>query len=171
MKKLLIIGAAVAVTCVQTFGSVIDDAKFKLDLRDDTTNVGYIDAGEVGNAFDYSAVSPDSVIYGGGNGKSSITAAQYASSGYATYGTLPYVSSVSVVSPYDGSTYSRPCLVLPQETKTEDGTTKWAENGIALPKSAVVPGDSGYVTIYARFKWDGNTSNPNLLVGNGWNGT
>ena len=36
---------------------------------------------------------------------------------------------------------------------------------------AVAPGDSGYVTIYTRFKWDGNTSSPNLLVGNGWNGS
>ena len=150
---------------------VIDDAKFKLDLRGDPNNNAYIDAGEVGNAFDYSAASPDSVVYGGGNGKSSITAAQYASGGYATYGTLPYVSSVSVVSPYDGSTSSRSCLVMPQETKTESGTTKWAENGVVLPGSGVAPGADGYLTIYTRFKWDGNTSSPNLLVGNGWNGT
>ena len=47
---------------------VIDDAKFKLDLRGDPNNNAYIDAGEVGNAFDYSAASPDSVVYGGGNG-------------------------------------------------------------------------------------------------------
>lgn len=170
MKKLLIIGAAVAVTCGQAFGSVIDDAKFKLDLRGDTTNVGYIDAGEVGNAFDYSSASPDSVIYGGGNGQSSITAAQYASSGTAKYGTLPYVSSVSVVNPYDGSTSSRPCLVLPQSKKTENDKTYWAENGIALPSSAVLFGADGHVTIYVRFKWDGNTSSPNHLVGNGWDG-
>ena len=149
---------------------VIDDAKFKLDLRGDTTNVGYIDAGEVGNAFDYSAASPDSVVYGGGNGNSSISASQYASQGTAKYGTLPYVSSVSVVNPYDGSTSSRPCLVLPQEKKTENSKTYWAENGIVLPTSAVPLGFDGYVTIYARFKWDGNTSSPNHLVGNGWDG-
>ena len=110
MKKLLIIGAAVAVTCGQAFGSVIDDAKFKLDLRGDLNNNAFIDAGEVGNAFDYSASSPDSVVYGGGNGNSSISASQYASQGTAKYGTLPYVSSVSVVNPYDGSTSSRQCL-------------------------------------------------------------
>ena len=55
---------------------VIDDAKFKLDLRGDPNNNAYIDAGEVGNAFDYSAASPDSVVYGGGNGQSSISASQ-----------------------------------------------------------------------------------------------
>jgi hypothetical protein len=173
MKRQLIPCAAiVAAICGQAFsGSVIDDAKFKLDLRGDPNGNAYIDSGEVGNAFDYSAASPDSVVYGGGNGKSSITAAQYATGGYATYGALPYVSSVSAVNPYDGSTSSRPCLVLPQETKTENDKTYWAENGVVLPQSAVAPGDSGYVTIYARFKWDGNTSSPNLLVGNGWNGT
>ena len=171
-KQLAICAAAVAATFGHAFGgSVIDDAKFKLDLRGDTTNVGYIDAGEVGNAFDYSAASPDSVVYGGGNGRSNISAEQYATSGTAKYGTLPYVSSVSVVNPYNGSTISRSTLVLPQSSKTDDNGTHWAENGIALPKSAVAPGDSGYVTIYARFKWDGNTSEPNLLVGNGWNGT
>lgn len=170
--EMMICAAAVAAMFGSAFGgSVIDDAKFKLDLRGDTTNVGYIDAGEVGNAFDYSAASPDSVQYGGGNGKSNISAEQYATFGYAKYGTLPYVSSVSVVNPYDGSTSSRPCLVLPQGTKTENDATKWAENGILLPESAVPPGSDGYVTIYARFKWDGKTSSPNHLVGNGWDGT
>ena len=162
--------ASILAAAAATAG-VIDDAKFKLDLRDDTTNVGYIDAGEVGNAFDYSAASPDSVVYGGGNGRSSISATQYATSGYATYGTLPYVSSVSVVNPYDGSTTTRPCLILPQEKKTENDKTYWAENGIALPASAVPFGADDHVTIYARFKWEGNTYSPNHLVGNGWDGT
>ena len=157
--------------CSVSGGSVFDDAKFKLDLRGDPNANAYIDAGEIGNAFDFSAASPVSAVYGGGNGQSSISAVQYASQGTAKYGTLPYVSDVSVTSPYSGSAVSRPCLVLPQETKTENGSTYWAENGILLPKSAVAPGDSGYVTIYARFKWDGKTSNPNLLVGNGWDGT
>lgn len=144
MRKLLTICvSAVAVVCGQAFGSVIDDAKFKLDLRGDPNGNAYIDSGEVGNAFDYSAESPDSVVYGGGNGKSTITAAQYATGGYATYGTLPYVSTVSVVNPYDGSTSSRPCLVLPQEKKTENDKTYWAENGIALPASAVPLGSDG----------------------------
>ena len=149
---------------------VIDDAKFKLGLYGDPNNNAYIDSGEVGNAFEYSAASPDSVVYGGGNGRSSISASQYATDGYAKYGTLPYVSSVSVVNPYDGSTSSRPCLVLPQEKKTENSKTYWAENGIVLPTSAVPLGFDGYVTIYTRFKWDGNTSSPNHLVGNGWDG-
>ena len=81
------------------------------------------------------------------------------------------MSDVSVTSPYDGSAVSRPCLVLPQEKKTENGSTYWAENGVVMPNSGVQPGSSGYVTIYSRFKWDGSTSSPNLLVGNGWNGT
>ena len=168
--------AIVAILVVVAFGSVsggsvFDDAKFKLNLRGDPNANAYIDAGEVGNAFDFSAASPDSVIYGGGNGKSNISAEQYDSQGTATYGTLPYVSDVSVTSPYDGSVVSRPCLVMPQETKTENSSTYWAENGVVMPNSGVQPGSSGYVTIYSRFKWDGSTSNPNLLVGNGWNGT
>ena len=162
--------ASILAAAAATAG-VIDDAKFRLGLYGDPNNNAYIDAGEVGNAFDYSAASPDSVVYGGGNGRSSISASQYATGGYATYGTLPYVSSVSVVNPYDGSTTSRPCLILPQNKKTENDKTYWAENGVVLPASAVAPGDSGYVTIYSRFKWDGNTSEPNLLIGNGWNGT
>ena len=153
------------------FGGVLDDAKFKLDLRGDPNSNAYIDSGEVGNAFEYSASSYDSVIYGGGNGNSSISASQYASQGTAKYGTLPYISSVSVVNPYDGSTSSRQCLILPQETKTENSKTYWAENGIVLPTSAVPLGFDGYVTIYTRFKWDGSTSSPNHLVGNGWDGT
>ena len=153
------------------FGGVIDDAKFKLDLRGDPNSNAYIDSGEVGNAFEYSASSQDSVVYGGGNGNSGISASQYASQGTAKYGTLPYVSSVSVVNPYDGSTFSRQCLILPQEKKTENSKTYWAENGIVLPTSAVPLGFDGYATIYTRFKWDGNTSSPNHLVGNGWDGT
>lgn len=152
-------------------GSVFDDAKFKLDIRGDPNNNAYIDSGEVGNAFEYSASSSDSVVYGGGNGNSSISASQYASQGTAKYGTLPYISSVSVVNPYDGSTSSRQCLILPQEKKTENSKTYWAENGIVLPTSAVPLGYDGYLTTYARFKWDGNTSSPNHLVGNGWDGT
>lgn len=169
LSKTFIFSTILAATAATA--GVIDDAKFKLDLRGDPNANAYIDAGEVGNAFDFSAASPDSVQYGGGNGKSDISAAQYASQGTAKYGTLPYVSDVSVTSPYDGSAVSRPCLVLPQEKKTENGSTYWAENGVVMPNSGVQPGSSGYVTIYSRFKWDGNTSSPNLLVGNGWNGT
>ena len=166
--SILAVMAFAAVT--STRAGVIDDAKFKLGLYGDTNNNAYIDSGEVGNALEFSAASPDSVVYGGGNGRSSISAEQYATSGTAKYGTLPYVSSVSVVNPYDGSTSSRPCLVLPQEKKTENSKTYWAENGIVLPTSAVPLGFDGYVTIYTRFKWDGNTSSPNHLVGNGWDG-
>ena len=159
------------VSSVAFGGSVLDDAKFKLDLRGDPNGNAYIDSGEVGNALDFSASSPDAVIYGGGNGQSSITAAQYASSGTNKYGKLPYVANVSITNPYNGSTSSRPCLVLPQNNKTENDKTYWAENGIALPASAVPFGSDGHITIYARFLWDGNTSSPNHLVGNGWDGT
>lgn len=169
-KPASILAAACALAAMTgTQAGVIDDAKFKLDLRGDPNNNAYIDSGEVGNAFDFSAASPVSAVYGGGNGQSNISAAQYASQGTAKYGTLPYVSGVSVTNPYYGSAVSRPCLVLPQEKKTENGSTYWAENGIRIPNAAVQPGNDGYVTIYSRFKWDGNTSSPNLIVGNGWN--
>ena len=162
---------ATAFCALAANAGVIDDAKFKLGLYGDPNENAYIDSGEVGNAFEFSAAYPDSVVYGGGNGNSSISAAQYASQGTAKYGTLPYVSAVSVINPYDGSTATRPCLILPQVKKTENSKTYWAENGIVLPTSAVPLGFDGYVTIYARFKWDGTTSSPNHLVGNGWDGT
>ncbi len=168
--RLAAVFTATAFCALAANAGVIDDAKFKLGLYGDPNGNAYIDSGEVGNALEFSAASPDSVVYGGGNGRSSISASDYATYGTAKYGTLPYVSSVSVINPYDGSTSSRSCLVLPQNKKTENDKTYWAENGIVLPTSAVPLGFDGHVTIYARFKWDGNTSSPNHLVGNGWDG-
>lgn len=166
-----VLAALVLASTGAAYCGVIDDVKFKLDIRGDANENAYIDAGEVGNALDFSAAAHDSVRYGGGNATSSITAKNYASYGTAKYGTMPYISSsVTVTSPYDGSASSRPCIVMPQESKTENDSTSWAEYGVVMPASAVPPGPDGYVTIYSRFKWDGNTSNPNILVGNCWNG-
>ena len=166
-----VLAALASCLVLSASAGVMDDAKFKLDLRGDPNGNAYIDAGEVGSALDFSAASPLSAVYGGGNGQSSISASQYASQGTAKYGTLPYVSTVSTVNPYDGSSASRPCLVLPQSKKTENGTTSWAENGVMFSRGAVPCGSDGGLTIYARFKWDGTTTGPNLLVGNGWDGT
>ena len=163
--------SALMLSCARAArASVFDDAKFKLDLRGDANSNNYIDVGEVGNAFDFSAASPDSVVYGGGNGKSSISASQYASYGYDKYGTLPYIADRAIVNPYDGSDGTTKCLVLPQSMKTDGSDTYWAWNGIALPNSAVPLGEDGSLTIYTRFFWEGNTTSPNLLIGNGWDG-
>ncbi len=144
--------------------SVFDDAKFKLDIRGDANSNNYIDATEVGDALDFSSSASKTVVYGGGNGKSNITAAQYASQGTDKYGTLPYIDTLD-------ATIGTKCIVFPQQSKEVNGSTQWAENGIRIPNAAVQPGSSGCVTIYARFKWDGHTSSPNHLVGNGWNGS
>lgn len=149
-------------------GSVFDDAKFKLDLRGgDPNGNAFVDSGEVFNAYN----SAQTAVLGGGKGPSTITAAQYASGGYDSYGLLPFVAVTNAVNPADGSTYTQKCLVLPQSKKTVGSDAYWSENGIVFPQGAVSPGDDGCFTIYARFKWDGNTYSPNLLVGNGWDGT
>ena len=157
--------AALALGPASASGGVFDDAKFKLDIRGDANGNAYIDANEVGDALDFSAASPKKTYYGGGNGQCSITAAQYASGGFDTYGTMPYISE-------DSSLSGNPaCVVFPQETKTVSGSAYWARYGLRIQNAAVPPGSDGYATIYARFRWDGKTSSPNLLVGNGWNGS
>ena len=152
--------------------SVFDDAKFKLDIRGDANGNAYIDATEVGDALDFSAASPVSPLYGGGNGSDGISAANYASKGTETYGRLPAIESESIpngFSPY--ATSDRPTICFYQDKKTVSGSAQWARHGVIFNNAAVPPDDDGCVTIYARFRWDGNTSSPNLLVGNGWNGT
>jgi len=148
--------------------SVFDDAKFKLDLRSgDPNGNAFVDSGEVFNAYN----SAQTAVLGGGQGASTITAGQYASGGYDSYGVLPFVAVTNAVNPADGSTYRQKCLVLPQSKKTVGSDAYWSENGIVFAQGAVSPGNDGCFTIYARFKWDGNTASPNLLVGNGWDGT
>ena len=148
--------------------SVFDDAKFKLDLRGgDPNGNAFVDSGEVFNAYN----SAQTAVLGGGKGASTITAGQYASGGYDSYGVLPFVAVTNAVNPANGSTYTQKCLVLPQSKKTVGSDAYWSENGIVFSQGAVSPGDDGCFTIYARFKWDGNTASPNLLVGNGWDGT
>lgn len=146
---------------------VFDDAKFKLDLRGgDPNGNAFVDSGEVFNALN----SAQTAVLGGGQGASTIAAANYASNGYDKYGELPYVADISVVNPANGSTYTQKGLVLPQSSKAVSGGTQWSENGIVFTQGAVQPGADGCVTIYARYKWEGNTSSPNHLVGNGWDG-
>lgn len=148
--------------------SVFDDAKFKLDLRSgDPNGNAFVDSGEIVNAYN----SAQTAVLGGGQGASKITAEQYASGGYDSYGELPYVSAVSVVNPATGATYTQNCLILPQSKKTVDGSDYWSENGIVFNQGRVMPGNEGYITLYVRFKWGGNTSGPNFLFGNGWDGT
>lgn len=110
-------------------GSVFDDAKFKLDLRGgDPNGNAFVDSGEVFNAYN----SAQTAVLGGGQGASKITAAQYASGGYDSYGELPHVGDVSVMNPADGSTYTQKCLVLPQSKKTVGSDAYWSENGIVF---------------------------------------
>lgn len=163
--------AALALGPASASGGVFDDAKFKLDLRGgDPNGNAFVDSGEVVNAIN----PAQTAVLGGGQGPSKITAAKYASGGYDSYGKLPYVTDISVVNPADGSTYTQKGLVLPQSSKTVDTKTQWSENGIVFTQGAVQPGEDGYVTLYARFKRDAHTGgakDPNLLLGNGWDGT
>ena len=162
--------SALILSCVWAArASVFDDAKFKLDLRGgDPNGNAFVDSGEIVNAYN----SAQTAVLGGGKGPSEITAAQYATGGYDSYGKLPYVGDISVMNPVNGTTYIQKGLVLPQSSNS-DGT-EWSENGIVFEQGAVQPVDDGYVTFYARFKRDGHTggsTDPNYLFGNGWNGT
>lgn len=162
--------AALALGPASASGGVFDDAKFKLDIRGDANDNAFIDAGEVGDALDFSAASPKTTKYGGGDSECAITADKYTSGGHVKYGTMPYISVANIANS-DGSTTSIPCIEFPQETKTENGTTYYARYGLRIQNAAVAPGNGGDVTIYARFRWDSTTTSPNLMVGNGWNGT
>lgn len=149
------------------FGGVFDDAKFKLDLRGgDPNSNDFVDSGEVVNAIN----PAQTAVLGGGQGPSKITADKYASGGYESYGELPHVADIEVMNPANGATYTQKGLVLPQSKKTVDGSAYWSENGIVFTQGRVLPGNDGYVTLYVRFKWGGNTSGPNFLFGNGWDG-
>jgi len=149
---------------------VFDDAKFKLDLRGDLNNNDFIDAGEAGNAVDFSAASPSVLTYGVGTGKFNLSAEEYASGGYDTWGKMPCIEMMSVTNAwYYMSSSTIPCLHFYQDSRTVDGVKKWALCGVRVLNAAVPPGNDGCATIYARFRWDGSTASPNLLVGNGWN--
>lgn len=162
--------AALALGPASASGGVFDDAKFKLDIRGDANDNAFIDAGEVGNALDFSAASPLSLTYGVHTANYSLTAEEYANGGYDTYGKLPCVELLSVTNAwYSTVSPAQPCLRFYQDSRTINGVTKWALCGVRVRNAAVPPGNDGYATIYARFRWDGSTASPNLLVGNGWN--
>ena len=162
--------AKVRITWQWTAGvkdSALDDAVFKLDLRGDLNANSFIDRGEAGNAIAFSGPSPADAVYGASSA-CSLTPENYS---YDTWGTLPSIAATEVVNPYYSTASTENVLVLPQDSQTVDGTTYWAYNGLWLDGGAVPPGGDGCATIYARFRWDGSTTSPNLLVGNGWNGT
>ena len=162
--------AAFAVFAGAAFAGVFDDAKFKLDLRGDLNDNAFIDAGEAGDAMTFSASSPLALTYGVATAKFTLSADEYASGGYDTWGKMPCIEMMSVTNSwYYRTSATVPCLRFYQDSRTVDGVKQWALCGVRVRNAAVPPGDGGCVTIYARFRWDGSTASPNLLVGNGWN--
>lgn len=144
---------------------VFDDAAFKLDLRGDLNGNAFIDPGEVGNAYDFSAAQPMQGVYG------SAGFLINAQPGYdqAQWGILPQQETAAVQNPYNPYyTDEKTVLDFPQSSKVEGGTTYWAQQGLTFQGGAV-HGNDGVRTIYVRCRWDGNTSGPNMLVCNGFN--
>jgi hypothetical protein len=144
-------------------GSVLEDAAFKLDLRGDANANGFLDQGEIGNAYDFSATSPTYFFYGG-NGTSN-----GATVGYSTdkYGRLPQQLDMRVTNPfYPYTTNTQTCLYFYQDRYTNASDVVYiARSGVTMAGAAVT-GD--VITIYARFRWDGATCSPNTLVSNGF---
>ena len=144
-------------------GTVLDDAAFKLDLRGDANANEFLDQGEIGNAYDFSAALPSYFYYGGAGSSNGATA------GYSTnkYGRLPAQLDMKVTNPfYPYTTNTQTCLYFYQDRYTNESDVVYiARSGVGMSQGAVT-GD--VITIYARFRWDGATCNPNTLVSNGF---
>lgn len=182
MKVAVVAGscALVGMISLANAGSVMEDAKFILDLRGDVNGNDFIDAGEVGSAVDFSAQEkamtgttpayPLSAQYGSAGGSIS------AGPGYdqSVWGVLPQQETMIVTNAYYPYTAkSQTCLHFYQSSKKEGSATYWAMNGITFPRAAVSGAANGVTTpktIYVRFKWEDTTSDPNVLVSNGSNG-
>jgi len=146
-------------------GTVLDDAAFRLDMRGDANANEFLDQGELGNAYDFSASSPSYFFYGGAGSGNNATV------GYSTnkYGRLPQQLQMPVTNPfYPYTTNTQTCLYFYQDMYTNaDDVVYCAYSGVTM-QNAAVTGD--VITVYARFRWDGATSNPNALVSNGFAG-
>lgn len=144
-------------------GTVLDDAAFKLDLRGDANANEFLDQGEIGNAYDFSAASPTYFFYGGAGESNGATV------GYSTnkYGRLPQQLEMPVTNPfYPYTTNTQTCLYFYQDMYTNESDVVYiARSGVTMAGAAVT-GD--VITIYARFRWDGATTTPNTLVSNGF---
>ena len=161
--KLAVLLAVMFVSGAACCGTVLDDAAFKLDLRGDVNANEFLDQGEIGNAYDFSAASPSYFYFGGAGSSNGATA------GYSTnkYGRLPTQLDMKVTNPfYPYTTNTQTCLYFYQDSYIDaNNVTNIAYSGVTMNQTAIT-GD--VITIYARFRWDGATSNPNTLVSNGF---
>ena len=160
-----VVAAAIGLASAACGGTVLEDAAFRLDLRGDANANEFLDRGEIGNAYDFSASSPVYAFYGGAGAGNGSTA------GYSTakYGRLPQQVAMPVTNPfYPYTTNTQTCLYFYQDMYTNESDVVYcAHSGVTFANAAVV-GD--VLTIYARLRWDGATSNPNAVVENGFTG-
>lgn len=160
MKRQLIpCVAAVAAIFGQAFGgSVIDDAKFKLDLRGGEN--GYKKPGDIGNALDFSSTSPCVGYMGDFAG---------AKTYMSNYGQVPQQLVSEVVNPwYVATTNTQYALHFFQDQKS---ATASARTSVCISNAAV---NASTVTFYLRFKWEGvapaSTATPCYVIENGKDG-
>lgn len=130
--------------------SVFDDAKFKLDIRGDADGNNYIDAGEVGNALDFSAASPSYAFYGEKG-----VAKPYTCDFYPSQTVMRVALPLAA-----GDSKDQTCIYFPQEP-----ANKYC--GLTIQKAAVT---GSKITMYVRFRPDGLTTSPNGVMLNGFNG-
>ena len=150
VARLVTLAAAFVAFAFPASAGVLDDAKFKLDLRGDANANNALDQGEIGNAFDFSATSPSYAVYGEKG-----VAKPYTCENYPSQTVMRVALPLAV-----GKTNEQTCIYFPQEP-----ANKYC--GITIPKAAVT-GDK--ITMYVRFRPDGLTTTPNGVFLNGFNG-
>ncbi len=158
-RKLMPCAAMVTAIFGQALGgSVIDDAKFKLDLRGGEN--GYTKPGDIGNALDFSSTSPCVGYMGDFAGAKTYTSSN---------GQLPQQLVSEVVNPwYVATTNTQYALHFFQDQKS---ATASARTSVCISNAAV---NASTVTFYLRFKWEGvapaSTATPCYVIENGKDG-
>ena len=156
LSKTLLCATILAATAATA--DVIDDAKFRLDLRGGEN--GYKVPGDVGNAFDFSSATPCVGYMGDFTGAKTYT---------SNPGRLPQQLETEVVNPwYVATTNTQYALHFFQDQKS---ATASARTSVCISNAAV---NASTVTFYVRFKWEGvapaSTATPCYVIENGKDG-
>ena len=135
-----VLALSLAVLSLGALAGVIDDAKFKLDLRGGAST--YTQPGNLGNVFDYSAASPLVGYMGDQRGPQTYN---------ANFLTLPTQEAAAVTNPYNPyTTNTQNVLHFYQDFKGADKGS--VNSGIVIPGAAP---QTSTQTFYVRFRWDG----------------